>query len=85
MPIAPDFVKKIIGDESPITCRPADRLAPELDALREKIAGYIEQDEDVLSYALFEQVAIKFFEARKAKKYGIDATSADAALGVHSV
>ena len=57
----------------------------ELDALRAKIAGYIEQDEDVLSYALFGQVAIKFFEARKAKKYGIDATSADAALGVHSV
>ena len=85
MPIDPEFTKKIIGDEEPITCRPADRLAPELDALREKIAGYIEQDEDVLSYALFEQVAVKFFEARKAKKYGIDATSADAALGVHSV
>jgi len=85
MPIDPEFVKKIIGDEEPITCRPADRLEPELDALRAKIAGYIEQDEDVLSYALFEQVAIKFFEARKAKKYGIDAASADAALGVHSV
>ncbi|MBQ8341756.1 MAG: oxaloacetate decarboxylase subunit alpha, partial [Clostridia bacterium] len=85
MPIDPEFTKKIIGDEEPITCRPADRLAPELDALREKIAGYIEQDEDVLSYALFEQVALKFFEARKAKKYGIDATSADAKLGVHSV
>ena len=85
MPIDPECVKKIIGDEEPITCRPADRLAPELDSLREKIAGYIEQDEDVLSYALFEQVAIKFFEARKAKKYGIDAASADAALGVHSV
>ena len=83
--IAPEFVKRIIGDEQPITCRPADRLAPELDALRERIACYIEQDEDVLSYALFEQVAIKFFEARKAKRYGIDAASADAALGVHSV
>ena len=61
------------------------QIRPELDALRAKIAGYIEQDEDVLSYALFEQVALKFFEARKAKKYGIDATSADKALGVHSV
>jgi oxaloacetate decarboxylase alpha subunit len=85
MPIDPEFTKKIIGDEAPITGRPADRLSPELDALREKIAGYIEQDEDVLSYALFEQVAIKFFEARKAKKYGLDAVSADAKLGVHSV
>ena len=85
LPIDPEFTKKLIGDEQPITCRPADLLAPELDALREKIAGYIEQDEDVLSYALFEQVALKFFEARKAKKYQLDATAADATLGVHSV
>ena len=85
MPIDPAFVKKIIGDEEPITCRPADRLSPELDALREKIAGYMEQDEDVLTYALFEQVAVKFFEARKAQKYGLDATAADATLGVHTV
>jgi len=84
MPIDPAITKKIIGDEEPITCRPADKLAPELDALREKIAGYIEQDEDVLTYALFEQVALKFFEERKKQKYGIDA-NADAALGVHSV
>ena len=84
MPIDPAITKKIIGDEEPITCRPADKLAPELDALREKIAGYIEQDEDVLTYALFEQVALKFFEERKKKKYGIDA-NADAAIGVHSV
>ena len=83
--IDPDFVKRIIGDEAPITCRPADRLAPELDAMREKIAGYMEQEEDVLTYALFEQVALKFFEARKAKLYGIDATAADAKLGVHAV
>ncbi len=85
LPIDPEFTKKLIGDEQPITCRPADLLSPELDELRAKIAGYIEQDEDVLSYALFEQVALKFFEARKAKKYGIDASTADAALGVHAV
>ena len=85
MEISPEITKKLIGEEQPITCRPADLLSPELDALRAKIAGYIEQDEDVLSYALFEQVALKFFEARKAKKYGIDASAADAALGVHTV
>ena len=79
------FAKKIIGDAERITCRPADRLEPELDKLRAAIAQYIEQDEDVLSYALFEQVALKFFEYRKAKKYGLDAGNADAALGVHSV
>jgi len=83
--IDPAFVKKIIGDDERITCRPADALKPELEELRAKIAKYIEQDEDVLSYALFEQVAIKFFEYRKAQKYGLDGDNADAALGVHSV
>ena len=79
------FVKKIIGDAERITSRPADALSPELDALRAQIKPYIEQDEDVLSYALFEQVALKFFEYRKAKKYGIDADNADAAAGIHVV
>ena len=83
--IDPAFVKKIIGDDERITCRPADALKPELDELRAKIANYIEQDEDVLSYALFEQVAVKFFEYRKAQKYGLDGDNADAALGIHSV
>ena len=83
--IDPEFVKKIIGDDERITCRPADALKPELEELRAKIANYIEQDEDVLSYALFEQVAIKFFEYRKAQKYGLDGDNADAALGIHSV
>ena len=78
------FAKKIIGDTLRISCRPADKLSPELDALREKIKPYMEQEEDVLSYALFEQVALKFFEYRKAKKYGLDADNADAALGVHN-
>lgn len=84
MPIDPAITEKIIGDEQPITCRPADKLAPELDALRAKIAGYTEQEEDVLTYALFEQVALKFFEERRKKKYGIDA-NADPKLGVHRV
>ena len=81
----PEFVKKIIGDAEQITCRPADLLKPELEELRAKIPQYMEQDEDVLSYALFEQVALKFFEYRKQKKYGLDATAADAASGVHSI
>ena len=81
----PEFVKKVIGDAEQITCRPADLLKPELDELRAKIPQYMEQDEDVLSYALFEQVALKFFEYRKQQKYGIDATAADAANGIHSI
>lgn len=60
--------KKAIGDEPVITGRPADLLAPELDRYREEIKDYMEQEEDVLSYALFPQVAMKFFEARKTAK-----------------
>ncbi|MBR4184668.1 MAG: oxaloacetate decarboxylase subunit alpha, partial [Clostridia bacterium] len=84
-PIKTEFVKKIIGDEEQITYRPADAIKPELDTLREKVKPWEEQDEDVLSYALFEQVATKFFEYRKAKKYGLDADNGDAVLGVHTV
>ena len=83
--IDPAFAKKIIGDETPITHRPADDLSPELDQLRTEIAQYIEQDEDVLSYALFPEVSKKFFEYRKAKKYNLDADHADKALGVHVI
>ena len=83
--IDPAFVKKIIGDEKPITYRPADDLKPELEQLRAEIAPYMEQDEDVLSYALFPEVSKKFFEYRKAKKYGIDAEHSDEKLGIHSV
>ena len=84
-PIKPEFVKKIIGDEEQITYRPADAIKPELDTLREKVKPWEEQEEDVLSYALFEQVATKFFEYRKAKKYGLDADNGDAVLAVHTV
>ena len=84
-PVSDEFRKKIIGAEEPITCRPADKLAPELDKLRKECAQYIEQDEDVLSYALFEQVATKFFEYRKAKKYNLDADNGDKELEVHPV
>ena len=84
-PIDPEFRKSIIGDVKPKDYRPADDLEPELDKLRAEIAQYIEQDEDVLSYALFGQVATKFFEARKAAKYHLDADHADKELKVHPV
>lgn len=60
--------RKAIGGEPVITCRPADLLKPELDTYREEIKDYIRQEEDVLSYALFPQVAMKFFEARNEPK-----------------
>ena len=82
-PMDPEFIKKIIGDEEPITCRPADLIPPELDRLRGEIAEYIEQDEDVLSYALFDQVAVKFFKERQAAKYKLDPNLADTEAKTH--
>ena len=86
VPIKPEFVKKICGDAQPITYRPADDLKPEMETLRAEMPqGLMEQEEDVLSYALFDKVALKFFEYRKAQKYGIDGAHADAAAGIHTV
>ena len=82
-PISDKFKKQILGDEKPITCRPADKIKPELATLREKVKPYMIQEEDVLTYALFEQVATKFFEARKAKLYALDDKNGDPALGIH--
>ena len=83
--IDPAFARKIIGDEKRITHRPADDLKPELEQLRREIKPYLEQEEDVLSYALFPEVSKKFFEYRKAQKYRIDAEHADKELGVHAI
>ena len=84
-PISDEFRKKIIGDEKPITCRPADLLKPELAELKKKCAQWIEQDEDVLSYALFDQVAAKYFEYRQAQKYKIDPDMVDRESKVHPI
>lgn len=66
-PIPEEISKKILGDEKPITCRPADLLKPELESIRENAKELIEKDEDVLSYALFPQVFEKYI-AEKRKK-----------------
>ena len=64
-PINEEIKKKIIGDDEVITCRPADLLKPEFEGLKEKYKDIARSDEDVLSLALFEQVAIDFLK----KKY----------------
>ena len=74
-PVNEDVRKKCIGDAKVITHRPADDIAPELDNYRKEIAQYIQQDEDVLSYALFPQVATKFFQWRQAQQMKADPTS----------
>ena len=83
-PVADEFRKKIIGDDPIIDYRPADKIAPEIDSLRQRVAPYQEQDEDLLSLALFEQVAIKYFDWRKQQKYNLDA-NADAQNGIHTI
>lgn len=87
LPAEPDpaVVKKCIGDEKRITYRPADDLKPEYEKFKSEIADYIEQEEDVLSYAVFGQVALNFFKWRKAQKDGVDKNIIDAGNGVYPV
>ena len=65
------------GDKEPITCRPADLLEPELPKIEAEMAEWKEQDEDVLTYALFPQVALDFFKYRKAQREKVDLNVAD--------
>jgi oxaloacetate decarboxylase alpha subunit len=67
-PFDPEIKKMIIGDEEPITCRPADELEPLLEKARKEIMPYYQQEEDVLSYVLFPEVAMEFFKHRAAKE-----------------
>lgn len=83
--IDPEFQKKILGDTEPITCRPADLLEPELDKLREECAEWIMQEEDVLSYAQFGQVAVKFFEKRRDQRFGLDGVHGNPEKQIHAV
>lgn len=81
--IKQEFADKILGGEERIKGRPADSIPNELDKFRSEIAEYIEQDEDVLSYALFGQVATKYFEYRQGQKYKIDPELADRENKIH--
>ncbi len=69
-PISAEVRKKIIGDEKPITVRPADLLQPEFEKLAQEVKEYARSDEDVISYALFPQVAIDFFKERALAERG---------------
>lgn len=64
--------RRIIGDAEVITVRPADVLEPELEAARKEVSLYMEKEEDVLSYALFGQVALKYLKERESRKYNVD-------------
>lgn len=84
-PITKEIAAIILGDEEPITCRPADLIKPELEKIKAQMAEYLEQDEDILSYALFPQVAEKYFQYRQAKKYKIDPDMVDYEEKTHPI
>lgn len=83
--IDPEFQKKIVGDDEIITCRPADLLNDTIEQFKSEIVEYYEQEEDILSYAQFGQVAVKFFEKRRDKKYGLDGKHDNIETKVHPV
>ena len=84
-PMNKEVQKKAIGDEKPITCRPADLLEPELSKIEAEMSQWKEQDEDVLTYALFPQVATEFFKYRAAQENKIDPAKADVKNGAYPV
>ena len=84
-PFNPEVVKKCIGDAPVITHRPADDIPPQLEKLNAEMAQWKEQEEDVLSYALFPQVATDFFKYRQAQKTGVDPNAADEKNGAYPV
>jgi len=79
LPADPDseVFNKVVGNEEVITCRPADLIEPEYEKFKEEMKEYYTQEEDVLSYALFNQVAVNFFKYRLAKNKGVDKELAD--------
>ena len=86
-PFNPEIVDKVLGEEkkNAITCRYADLLEPELDKIEAEMKQWKQQDEDVLSYALFPQVATDFFKYREAQQKGVDASVADTKNGAYPV
>lgn len=81
----PDVVMKVLGDVKVKTNRPADDIPPEYEKYKAECAEYIEKEEDVLTYALFPQIATNFFKARQAAKYKVDTTVYDSESRVHPV
>ena len=86
-PFNPEIIDKVLGEDkkNAITCRYADLLEPELHKIEEEMKQWKQQDEDVLSYALFPQVATEFFKYREAQQTGVDAAVADTKNGAYPV
>ena len=81
----PEVVKKVVKDEKIITCRPADLIKPEYEKYKNEVAEYSDKTEDILSYALFNEVAVNFFKWRLANEKGVDKDMAKNNNGVYPV
>lgn len=64
-PINKEIARKVLGDREPIACRPADLLEPRMEKIRNEMIDLVTGEEDIISYALFPQVARRFFEFRR--------------------
>ncbi len=86
-PFNPEVVDKVLGadKDKAITCRPADLIEPGLKKFEEECAQWKQQDEDVLSYALFPKVATEFFQYRQAQQTKVDPAKADTENGAYPV
>lgn len=84
-PFNQDVVNKVIPGEEVMTCRPADMLTNELDKIESEMKEWKMQDEDILSYALFPQVAVDFFKYRQAQLEKVDMAVADTKNGAYPV
>ena len=84
-PMNQEVIDKVIPGEERITCRYADLIKPELDKLEKEMEVWKQQDEDVLSYALFPQVATDFFKYRQAQQEKVDMTVSDTKNGAYPV
>ena len=86
-PFNPEVVEKVLGadKDKAITCRPADLIEPELDKIENEMSRWKQQDEDVLSYALFPQQALDFFKYREAQQTKVDPEAADHKNGAYPV
>lgn len=85
VPIKEELVKKILGDEEQVTCRPADLLEPELEQAKRDCAQYYQQPEDVLTQAFFPKVAEDFFKRRIEKQEKLDLSLLDEENSVYPV
>jgi oxaloacetate decarboxylase alpha subunit len=64
-PLSDEMKTKVLGKRQPITCRPADLLEPGLEQARKDTEGLARSEEDVLTYALFPDIAKDFLLARE--------------------